>query len=613
MGESSGIDNNIKYLEDKATKKYLMILLCAALLCACALGMAEEVPSAHDDTHHTVEQAHGQPRVEKTDSMTTHTVVTVYDLYCEDCGRVIQENVRTAETQEPHDWSVTRQEPTCTGKGAETSVCTVCGAEKTQVLPKLMHVYSDASVLEGRDEGMVTGTGQNAGLVVGEVLTPPTCTEKGKGELLCLTCQIAVRSVTIPARGHSWDDWTAVKVPEEEICVTDQTEQHRCRTCGETETRVTAPAPGHQWQESVVKEPSCTEAGELQKECAVCRAVEKQTIPALGHSFGAAAELSKRQAGRVMGSGENDGLILGEVTEPSTCTENGAGVLKCLRCQEAEKSVVIPMGGHAWSEWEQPEIPEDQVCVADVVKVRRCPDCGLEETEVITPAPGHQWIGVSFTEPTCVEPGRAVRRCAVCSAEEVIETPAIGHCYMWMDVKRPNGDTVSQYVCTVCGDIAEERVKTGEHIYYNNTITSLGPCMRDLIGGSVWNRVTPLNLAEEGIFTYPLIASNTYTVGAAMVLNEKGTQLISYKLNSKKFSVHTQTLVIYPDLESLRTGENALILEFDQPTQLGEYFGDDQLVIMAITLKADYEATDPGLQIFREDEELIKAMTELLD
>ena len=604
----------IKYVEDKVTKRYWMILLCMALLCGCAAGMAEGAPPVHEDTHRTVEREHGQPHVEKTDSLKTHTWVTVFDLYCEDCGRVIEENVRTEETQEEHTWNVTRQEPTCTGKGAENSVCTVCGAEKTQVLPKLAHVYADASLLEGRDEGIVTGTGQNAGLVIGEVRTAPTCTEKGRGELLCLTCQTAIRGVTLPAKGHAWDDWTAVQAPDTESCVTDQTEQRRCKVCGETETRVTAPAPGHQWQEETVsREPTCTETGEKQKECQVCHAVEKASIPALGHSFAPAAALAKHEAGRVTGSGEYDGVILGEVAEPSTCTENGSGVLLCLRCQEAEKSAVIPMGGHAWSEWEQPEIPEDQVCVTDEVRLRRCLDCGLEETELLSPAPGHRWIGVSFTEPTCVEPGRAVRQCAVCRAEEVIETPAMGHCYMWMDAKQPNGVTVSQYVCTVCGDVAEQRVKTAEQIYYNNTITSFGPCTRDLIGGSVWNRVTPLNLAEEGVFTYPLIASNTYTVGAAVVLNEKGTQLISYKLNSKKFSVHTQTLVIYPDLESLRTGENALILEFDQPTQLGEYFGDDQLVIMAITLKADYDAKDPGLQSFREDEELIKAMKELID
>ena len=150
-------------------------------------------------------------------------------------------------------------------------------------------------------------------------------------------------------------------------------------------------------------------------------------------------------------------------------------------------------------------------------------------------------------------------------------------------------------------------------MYYNNTITSFGPCTRDLIGGSVWNRVTPLNLAEEGVFTYPLIASNLYTVGTATVVNEQGTQVVNYKLNSYKINVHAQTLVFYPDLEALRTGENAVVAEFDQPIELKEYFGEDQLVLMAITLRADYDALAPGIQDFREDKELIAAMSELID
>ena len=590
-----------------------MILLCAALLCVCAAGMAEEVPLAHDETHRTVEREHGQPHVEKTESMETHTWVTAFDLYCEDCGRVIEENVRTEEKQQPHTWDVTRQEPTCTAKGAEISVCEICGAEKTQPLSQLPHVYADAALLEGRAAGIVTGTGEYAGLVIGEVTEAPACTETGRGELLCLTCQTAVRTVTLPANGHDWDEWTEVPVPEDDICVTEKSEQRQCRVCGEKETRTAGPAPGHQWKDTVIKEASCTERGEKLQECQVCHIVEKEDLPALGHSFGSVTAFIKHEVGAVMGSGENEDLILGKVVKPSTCTETGTGTMLCLRCQKAERSIVIPMGDHAWSDWEQQEVPEDLICVTDMIGVRHCLDCGFEETEVLAPAPGHQWIGVSFTEPTCTEPGRAVRQCAVCRMEEVIETPAFGHCFMWMDEKKPNGVTVSQYVCTVCGSVAEQRAKTTEQMYYGNTITSFGPMTRDLIGGSVWNRVTPLNLAEEGMFTYPLIASNLYTVGTATVINEKGTQLISYKLNSPKITVHTQTLVIYPDLEALRTGENAVILEFDQPTELEEYFGEDQLVLMAITLKADYDAMDPGIQGFREDKELISAMSELID
>ena len=627
--------HSIKYLEDKATKRYLMILLCAALLCTCTICLAEEVeipageiivpsgetetqqgedaPSAHDESHHTVEQEHGEPFVEKTDSLETHTWITSFDLYCEECGRVIEENVRTEQKDEPHVWDATRKEPTCVLEGSENSVCTVCGAEKTEILPKLDHVYADAALLEGQEAGGVVGAGEYEGLVIGEVVLAPTCTESGEGMLLCLTCQTAVRAVTLPAKGHEWDEWTEIPIPEGEICVSDKMEQRQCGVCGETETRTVSPAPGHQWQETIIKEASCAEQGEVIRKCEVCNAEEQEIVPALGHTFSSVTAFVKHEAGAIMGSDEDEGLFLGEVTVPSTCTENGSGILLCLRCQKEQRNIVIPMGGHHWSDWEQQEIPEDLICVTDMIGVRHCLDCGVEETEVLAPAPGHQWIGVSFTEPTCTEPGQAVRQCAVCQTEEVIETPALGHCFMWMDVKQPDGNTISQNVCTVCGVVAEEKAKTPEQMYYNSTITSFGPMTRDLIGGSVWNRITPLNLEEEGMFTYPLIAGNRFTVGTATVINEEGTQMVTYKLNSKKINVHTKTLVIYPDLEALRTGENAVVLEFDQPTELKEYFGDDHLVLMAITLKADYDAMAPGIQGFREDQELISAMSELID
>ena len=244
-----------------------------------------------------------------------------------------------------------------------------------------------------------------------------------------------------------------------------------------------------------------------------------------------------------------------------------------------------------------------------------CEDCGQVIQKNVrkeeTPQP-HDWR-VTQEEPTCTEPGCAMRHCAVCGEEDVIETPAVGHCYMWMDMKQPNGEIESQFVCTVCGYVAETRDKSSAQINYNSTITSFGPTVRELVGGGVWNRVTPLNLEEEGMFTYPLIAGNQYTVGTATVINEEGVQVISYKLNADGITVHTQTLVIYPSLEALRTGENALVVEFNQPVEIEQYFGDDQLVLMAITLKADFDPQEAGIQSFREDTALTNALSQLID
>ena len=44
-----------------------------------------------------------------------------------------------------------------------------------------------------------------------------------------------------------------------------------------------------------------------------------------------------------------------------------------------------------------------------------------------------------------------------------------------------------------------------------------------------------------------------------------------------------------------------------------EYFGDDEKVILAITLKADFNAAGFGVQSFTPDQQQIAAMLELLD
>ena len=621
-----------------------------ALLCACAGATAEETEPVHDSTHQTEERLHGEPTVWQTESLETHVVTVSYDLYCLDCGKVIQEQVRQEEKNEPHDWmAVSGQEPTCTQEGIEIRRCDVCGMTEERTLPPVAHQYVGAAALTGKKIGSV----EQDGKIIGTVTVVPTCTAEGEGTLFCLLCGEAAQSVSIPALehdwgewieipvsvdeicitdlkeervcarcgeketrvkeaapGHEWGEWVEIAVPMEEICVTDLKEERICARCEEKETRLVSPAPGHQWEEIENTAPTCTEGGRFVRECSVCHLVETEEFAPLGHAFVHASELIKQPAGQVQGTGEYAGKVIGTVVTPSTCTENGSGFLLCLNCQETDQAVTIPKGDHNWTEWEQPEIPADEICVTDVIATRQCLDCGEEETEVVIPAPGHQWVAVSFTAPTCTEDGRAVRRCAVCEKEEVIETPAQGHYYMW--VNSPDGKE-SEYVCTFCGDVAETRRKEESQMYYNNTITSYGPMTRELIGGSVWNRVTPLDISEEGTFTYPLIASNLYTVGTATVVIENGTQRVTYKLNSKRITVHSESLVIYPDLNSLRTGDKAVAVAFDDPVPLNDYFGEDERVIMAITLKADYDAKAPGIQGFREDQELLKTMRELID
>ena len=76
------------------------------------------------------------------------------------------------------------------------------------------------------------------GAAVKEHETPATCTEAGSYDLAtyCTLCgdPVATETVTVPAKGHTWGDWTIVRPATED----DPGEAKRvCSACGEEETR----------------------------------------------------------------------------------------------------------------------------------------------------------------------------------------------------------------------------------------------------------------------------------------------------------------------------------------------------------------------------------------
>ena len=70
--------------------------------------------------------------------------------------------------------------------------------------------------------------------------TKATCTKGGKQQLRCTVCGLEKTEV-IPAKGHSWGDWTVSRMP---TCLESGTEIRVCSSCGETEER-TIKATGH--------------------------------------------------------------------------------------------------------------------------------------------------------------------------------------------------------------------------------------------------------------------------------------------------------------------------------------------------------------------------------
>ena len=538
------------FMEDKTTKKYMISMVFLLALLACFAAAAEETVE-HNDSHQVLEVRQSDFQVVRNGDSDTHILIYHYDLFCVDCGRVIQKDARQESFQENHYWTVGRKDPTCDAEGEDIRICSLCGAQ---------------------------------------VIT------------------------SIPALGHDWSEWKEEEIPLSLQCVTDRSEKRTCQRCGKEETQILAPAPGHQWVALENIPATCTEPGRSVRQCSVCGETETDDAaeqPPLGHQFSDIALLVKRPAGEVTVGG----VVIGTVSTPSTCVSEGTGSLLCVRCQAASQSVSIPAGGHFFGPWVENELEGKDICLQDKTSTRVCQDCGETETRVDAPAPGHQWVTISFTMPTCLEDGTLLRQCSVCKEEETIVSPAPGHAYTWVQISAPSpsADGISEYVCAVCGNVADTRRVPFTQMMYNNVITSFGPATRDLIGGSVWNRVTPIDLSEDGVYTYPLIASNRYTVGTATVVIAEGVETVTYRLNSTQIQVHSESLVIYPNLEALRTGENAEAFTFGEPIDIQKYFGEDTLVIIAITLQADYNAVGFGVQYFAADQAQIESMLELLD
>ena len=101
------------------------------------------------------------------------------------------------------------------------------------------------------------------------------------------------------------------------------------------------------------------------------------------------------------------------------------------------------------------------------------------------------------------------------------------------------------------------------------------------------------------------------TEGSVLV-NGQDSQEIQYKLNSSKINVHSESLVVYPSLEALKTGDHAVSFDFNKPIDLKGCFGQDAHVIVAITLKADYDANSTGVRRFSADQNWIDQMMAMI-
>ena len=403
----------------------------------------------------------------------TYSVVTLKAATCTTAGVNRYTNVEDAadtfyrSVPASHKWDAgeVTKAATCGEDGEKVYTCTVCQEEKTATIPATgEHQYKDevkeATCTEPMQVGevctacgAVNGEMETVGEPLGHDWVPDetaegteaaTCTTDGVAVSVCSRCN-DVKTETVPALGHEWDDGDLV-----DDCEKGQYVLYTCTRdgCGETyeeSTGLVGPTE-HDWKkdEEQSTEPTCTEAGKTVSTCSKCGATKTEEVPALGHE-------------------------MVETKVPPTCKDKGYTEHKCLRCgYTAENTDFVDPDPTAHVADEKGIELKKATCTTAGVKKNVCAHCGASMGYVAI-APSHTWNdGVVKTAATCTEDGEMLYTCQMCKKTEIKVIPAE---HLWDEGEETTeptcgADGVMTYTCSVCQATKTEPIQaTGEHQY----------------------------------------------------------------------------------------------------------------------------------------------------
>ena len=334
--------------------------------------------------------------------------------HCSVCNTVLvkQDTIPAKGHTEVTDAAV---EATCTKTGlTEGKHCSVCNAVlvEQQIVPTKSHT----EVIDAKVEATCTATGLTEGkhcsvcntvLVAQKVVrakghtevvdaaVEATCTEPGKTEgKHCSVCNtVLVAQQTVPVKAHDWGtQWISNDSDNDH-------HWHKCKNCNAIDESTKAP---HSWDNvKVTTSATCTAAGEKTYTCTACSATKKETIPATGHTPGAAVR---------------------ENIVAATCTTAGSydEVVYCTACRNevSRTQKTIDKLAHDYDTTKWVKADENQHghkcknCDAITDLTAHVPGAAATETTpqlctvcgyVIAPAthPDHTWVFVAETPATC--------------------------------------------------------------------------------------------------------------------------------------------------------------------------------------------------------------------
>ena len=266
--------------------------------CICGATKTENIDAAG----HTAGAA-----VRENEVAATCTTDGSYDevVYCADCRKELSREKKTVDALGHDCVHHNAKAATCTEKGWETyDTCSRCDYTTYKETPAKGHSKGDAKK---------------------EKEVAATCTTDGSYDevIYCTVCkaEISRESKTTPAAGHSFGAWTVVK---EATCTAEGHETRVCSVCSAKEDKdigklshtksgwikdennhwkictvcnaVIEDKTAHTFGNWVIDE-NATEAteGSRHRECIICGRINRETIPALGHTHSFDREVTEHE------------------------------------------------------------------------------------------------------------------------------------------------------------------------------------------------------------------------------------------------------------------------------------------------------------------------------
>lgn len=300
----------------------------------------------------------------------------------------------------------------------------------------------------------------------------------------------------------------------------------------------------------VTKKATCTQTGEMVKECTLCTYTETVKVPMTEHTeiILNKVEATCTKSGLTEGKKCADcGEILTAqktvspkghttVTDPAvapTCTETGLTKgSHCHDCGEvflAQEEIAAtghnPVDMDAW----------EATCEKDgYTGGTRCVNCGEVFSGNSIPALGHSYGEPVIIEPSCSVEGSKIYTCSVCDGEKVEVLEKVAHTYEFVEntvAPTCSKEGTALYQCTACASTYTEKVDPIAHDYVEDVCTMCGihhyeadgltldPVRLDVSGGRpalVYDVTISKQLKKainDGVYTelgYILVNDDTY-------------------------------------------------------------------------------------------------------